>query len=108
MKKVRSREDDPLDDGKMVKDSQAGGREPFQDKFLGSSAVLGSQLNEEEDDDIALKQGDVTKGVIDGVLSISFSNKVHSLVCKSMAWVVIVNLPGLVYMENQCLPIDEP
>ncbi|KAK5802615.1 hypothetical protein PVK06_030222 [Gossypium arboreum] len=98
IKKTRMRSDEPLDLDNPIVDEQ-GRSVPtgenltasWKDKLLGSFVNKGSSHDEE---DFKLNDGDVSKEMIDGVPSITFSERVHNFITQRLARTVIVKLLG--------------
>ncbi|KAK8564737.1 hypothetical protein V6N12_058320 [Hibiscus sabdariffa] len=68
----------------------------FKDKLLGSDSTKHPMETEEalEDDDIEILEGDVIRSMVDGVISIEFSERIQTLAVKSLDQTVVVKLLG--------------
>ncbi|MBA0799935.1 hypothetical protein Gohar_010413 [Gossypium harknessii] len=62
--------------GDPVNESDGGNQAPFKDMLLGEA---GSMKKEHDDADEKVQDGDVITLIIDGILSICVSKRVHSL-----------------------------
>ncbi|KAI9128664.1 hypothetical protein K1719_000147 [Acacia pycnantha] len=82
-------EDIPMDDGgfNAAPTSQVPS---FKDKLLH----LNSKTTDDEDDDINLKQGDVSIGLNDNIPTVDFANHVKETLNKRMGLAVVVKLLG--------------
>ncbi|MBA0841141.1 hypothetical protein Goarm_003651, partial [Gossypium armourianum] len=64
----------------------------YKARLLGASFVQNLSTNAEED--FELHDGNMAMEVVDGVPSITFSDRVHQFIEQKMALIVIVKLPG--------------
>ncbi|MBA0860532.1 hypothetical protein Goshw_018515 [Gossypium schwendimanii] len=94
MKKVRQREDqDPPDGNTMAVEEDMIGQMTFKAMHLdGKSGKEGSETY--EDDGFDLKDGNVITQLVDGVPDIRFSERVHTLIHKSISKLVVIKLLG--------------
>ncbi|MBA0560517.1 hypothetical protein Golob_017406 [Gossypium lobatum] len=94
MKKVRQREDqDPPDGNTMAMEEDMIGQMTFKAMLLdGKSGKEGSETY--EDDGFDLKDGNVITQLVDGVPDIRFSERVHTLIHKSISKLVVIKLLG--------------
>ncbi|KAK5784440.1 hypothetical protein PVK06_038964 [Gossypium arboreum] len=97
-KKVKRRMDEPLDPDNPVvneKGIRVDGASiqlvSWKEKLMGSASV---GVNVQQEEGFQLDDGDVKAVVIDGVPSITFSDRVHQFIAKRMAITVIVKLLG--------------
>ncbi|MFQ6619715.1 hypothetical protein Gotur_000109 [Gossypium turneri] len=122
MKKIGKRSNEPLDFGGPIVDGAGvsiGSGEKitvsWKDRLLGTFGDIGSS---QKDEDFILNEGDAVKGVVDGIPSIKFSERVHDFIAQRMSKTVIVKLLGwkisyhamsnklLVNMENKAILTD--
>ncbi|KAK8556252.1 hypothetical protein V6N12_002662 [Hibiscus sabdariffa] len=68
----------------------------FKDKLLGSDSTIHSMETEDafDDDDIEILDGDITRSMVDGVISIDFSERIQTLAAKSLDQTIVVKLLG--------------
>ncbi|MBA0686412.1 hypothetical protein Goari_014017 [Gossypium aridum] len=94
IKKVRQREDqDPPDGNTMAMEEDMIGQMTFKAMLLdGKSGKEGSETY--EDDGFDLKDGNVITQLVDGVPDIRFSERVHTLIHKSISKLVVIKLLG--------------
>ncbi|PPE00436.1 hypothetical protein GOBAR_DD02532 [Gossypium barbadense] len=94
-KKVRRREKEPPHEGGGMDCIDMMALKPisFRDAVMNTNPTNNSlESNWEEEEDIELREGDVKKEVVDGVPSIDFPTRVHSLIDESMSKTVVVKL----------------
>ncbi|MBA0799830.1 hypothetical protein Gohar_010319 [Gossypium harknessii] len=92
-KKVRRRDDDPLDVGDMETDDGGSKVASFKDKLLGW--VSNESVKEDyEEDEFELLDGDVLTKTMNGISNIKFSERVHTLIQKTMAKTMIIKFLG--------------
>ncbi|KAH1073947.1 hypothetical protein J1N35_026275 [Gossypium stocksii] len=95
IKKVQRKEDELLNDEEeevIQMDFDVPKRVSFRDMVLNASLEIESKEESWAEDDIELIEEDVKKEIVDGVPSIDFSERVYSLIEKSMARMVVVKL----------------
>ncbi|KAK5846349.1 hypothetical protein PVK06_002634 [Gossypium arboreum] len=61
----------------------------WKDKLMGNSI---NTTDSQKEEDFKLVVEDARKMIIDGILTITFSNRVHQIISRQMAWTVIVKL----------------
>ncbi|KAK8569198.1 hypothetical protein V6N12_007730 [Hibiscus sabdariffa] len=68
----------------------------FKDMLMGSDKVDHSMNFDaiSEDDDIEILEGDVKRSMVDGLISIDFSERIQNLAAKSLYNTVVVKLLG--------------
>ncbi|KAG4126341.1 hypothetical protein ERO13_D10G151550v2 [Gossypium hirsutum] len=79
------------ENGQVVQDASLP-QASYKAKLLGASFVQNLSTNAEED--FELQDGNVAMEVVDGVPSITFSDRVHQFIEQKMALIVIVKLLG--------------
>ncbi|MBA0650059.1 hypothetical protein Goklo_017549 [Gossypium klotzschianum] len=92
-KKVRRRDDDPLDVGDMETDDGGSKVASFKDKLLGWASNE-SVKEDYEEDEFELLDGDVLTKTMNGISNIKFSERVHTLIQKTMAKTMIIKFLG--------------
>ncbi|KAK9002713.1 hypothetical protein V6N11_060296 [Hibiscus sabdariffa] len=103
-RKQRRLDDIPLDGGDGARLMYSGGGEA---RLFASEEIL-------EDGNIEIQDGDVTRLLIDGIISIEFSKRVQSLAKKSldqtlvvMVWIRLPGLPVPLYKKSLIKEIGE-
>nr|KJB34168.1 hypothetical protein B456_006G051600 [Gossypium raimondii] len=92
-KKVRRRDDDPLDVGDMETDDGGSKVASFKDKLLGW--VSNESVKEDyEEDEFELLDADVLTKTMNGISNIKFSERVHTLIQKTTAKTMIIKFLG--------------
>ncbi|KAK5794355.1 hypothetical protein PVK06_035577 [Gossypium arboreum] len=96
IKEAQLREDDSPDEGEEdVTMEEAFGRSmSFKECLVGSTGRKHNGRMVQEDEDIVLIKGDVQKDWFHGIPSICFSERVYTLIEKSMAKIVVLKLLG--------------
>ncbi|KAK5786826.1 hypothetical protein PVK06_041472 [Gossypium arboreum] len=92
LKKVWRQEEDPSDVGDQGAQSE-GGFHSFK-TALANGNLNGEDKEDYENDDFVLNEGDIIMSTIDGMPDIRFSDRVHTLVLKSMFTSVIIKSLG--------------
>ncbi|PPR90018.1 hypothetical protein GOBAR_AA30666 [Gossypium barbadense] len=92
LKKVWRQEEDPSDVGDQGAQS-GGGFHSFK-TALANGNLNGEDKEDYENDDFVLNEGDIIMSTIDGMPDIRFSDRVHTLVLKSMFTSVIIKSLG--------------
>ncbi|PPR97096.1 hypothetical protein GOBAR_AA23573 [Gossypium barbadense] len=92
-KKVRLREEDPLDGGGMDIDSTANGSLSFKDMLMNENKNY-EVLKDTDSNDINLKEEDVITKIIGGTPSVRFFDRVHGILSQSIKRTVIMKLLG--------------
>lgn len=96
LKKSRRREKKPLDEGGGLESLAAGASKPFS--FRDAMLNSGSPNNPMEVDwgmeDIELREDNLRKGIVDGVPSIEFWDRINTIIEESMFMTVVVKLFG--------------
>ncbi|KAK8600618.1 hypothetical protein V6N12_050471 [Hibiscus sabdariffa] len=125
-KKPRRRDDDPPDEGGTVtlnlnppltsiptvsKDAQQFAS--YKDSLMGESNGDSMKGDETfEDDDIEILEGDVVRTIVDGMISIQFSERVQSLAEKSFDRTIVLNLLvrriGYATLKNKVTDLWKP
>ncbi|MBA0868132.1 hypothetical protein Goshw_009293, partial [Gossypium schwendimanii] len=77
-KKVRFREDDADTNNNMLIDSSPEKSISWRDMLVGQSSK-DTLIDLEENDDLDILDGDIQKTFMDGVPSISFSDRIHKI-----------------------------
>ncbi|KAK9007146.1 hypothetical protein V6N11_050979 [Hibiscus sabdariffa] len=107
-KKARRHDEEPPDIGRSLPpttdpslpgnpSSPTSPRHPmsYKDSLLGESRDKPSQGDSfVEDDDIEILDGEVTRSIVDGMISIQFSERIQALAAKSMDRTIILKLLG--------------
>ncbi|KAK9006252.1 hypothetical protein V6N11_035297 [Hibiscus sabdariffa] len=107
-KKARRHDEEPSNIGRSLPSttnpslpshplSPTSQRQPmsYKDSLLGESKDKPSQGDSfVEDDDIEILDGEVTRSVVDGMISIQFSKRIQALAAKSMDRTIILKLLG--------------
>ncbi|KAH1065390.1 hypothetical protein J1N35_030377 [Gossypium stocksii] len=91
-KRIRRRSEDDDKSNDVIMNEHQGDQTSFKDILTHTAKPL--PWTGAVDDDIMLENRDVITGVENGVLSISFSERVHIVVKQSMAKTMIVKLLG--------------
>ncbi|XP_016675437.2 uncharacterized protein [Gossypium hirsutum] len=92
-KKVRFREDDADINKNMLIDSSPEKSISWRDMLVGQPSK-DTLIDLEENDDLNILDGDIQKTVVDGVPSISFSERIHKILIQGMENTVILKLLG--------------
>lgn len=75
----------------------------WKDKLIGSSSMIGKEL--EKKNDFELLDGDIQRFIINGTLSIEFSNRINQILVKDMANTMVIKLLrrniGLSILQNK-------
>ncbi|MBA0570103.1 hypothetical protein Golob_003789 [Gossypium lobatum] len=93
-KKVRLREEEPLDGGGMDIDSTAKGSLSFKDMLMMNENKNNEVLKDADSNDINLKEEDVITKMIGGIPSVRFFDRVHGILSQSIKRTVIMKLLG--------------
>ncbi|KAH1098639.1 hypothetical protein J1N35_015560 [Gossypium stocksii] len=97
-KKVRFKESAIDDNVSMAVDTEPQQAISWKDKLLGTSVGISASgqamLFAGNDNDFDLLDGDVNTSIIDGILTIEFSNRINEILFKEMERTVIVKLLG--------------
>ncbi|KAK8515936.1 hypothetical protein V6N12_066776 [Hibiscus sabdariffa] len=98
-RKHRRLDDEPSDTGDLHGPSPpvlpADSRLPsYKEKLTGHSRLPDEDEENFDDDEIEILEGDVSKTVADGIISIAFSERVWNLSTKSYDQIVVVKLLG--------------
>ncbi|MBA0803706.1 hypothetical protein Gohar_013888, partial [Gossypium harknessii] len=82
-KKARLREHDPPDEDDLLPDQSVIGTFSFKDTLLQAGTNNEEKPIEKEEDDIVVQEGDVIMEMSDGIPSLKFLERVHSLIQNS-------------------------
>ncbi|MBA0695895.1 hypothetical protein Goari_002492 [Gossypium aridum] len=93
-KKVRLREEEPLDGGGMDIDSTAKGSLSFKDMLMMNENKNNEVLKDADSNDINLEEEDVITKMIGGIPSVRFFDRVHGILSQSIKRTVIMKLVG--------------
>lgn len=96
LKKLRCLEKEPPDDGgdEVMMEERRPKPCSFKDAVLNTGSEAPSLESQWETEDFDLHEGDVKKFMVDGVLTIDFSNRVYGLIDESMSKTLVVKLLG--------------
>ncbi|MBA0768058.1 hypothetical protein Gotri_016894, partial [Gossypium trilobum] len=92
-KKVRFRDDDVVTNNNMLIDSSQEKSISWRDMLVGQSSK-DTTIDLEENDDLDILDRDIQKTFVDGVPSISFSDRIHKILIQGMENTVILKLLG--------------
>ncbi|KAK8513931.1 hypothetical protein V6N11_021529 [Hibiscus sabdariffa] len=109
--KKHRQDEDPSDTGERPSpDATTMPTQPssYKDTLLGDQNHINpSDEDFLDEEDIDLQEGDVTRGMEDGLVTINFSDRVHDLAVKSLEQTIVIKTlgrtVGYTTLKNKCL-----